>query len=38
MKGGTNSEVIREILRESKEMIKSGGDEIPDNDEINRIQ
>ena len=36
-KGGTNSEVIREILRESKEMIKSGGDEIPDNDEINRI-
>ena len=33
----TNSEVIREILRESKEMIKSGGDEIPDNDEINRI-
>jgi len=37
---GKNSEVIREILRESKEMIESAErnrDEIPDNDEINRI-
>ena len=39
-KKGKNNEIIREILRESKEMIRSAEhnrDEIPDNDEINRI-
>ena len=39
-KKGKNNEIIREILRESKEMIRSvehNRDEIPDNDEINRI-